>query len=160
VLNAARIESTNGDFEYYTEGITASVSLILENMDKERIAVAEALGFRAMTAREWLYIAYDAAGRTLFEAMLNNRGYDGIMAPKTILHRYITEDVPMSLVPIASLGRFCDVPTPTIDAIILLGSILHQKDYWACGRTFERMGLTGMTLKELRTFIIEGIRIS
>ena len=33
VLNAARIESTNGDFEYYTEGITASVSLILENMD-------------------------------------------------------------------------------------------------------------------------------
>ena len=76
--------STNGDFEYYTEGITASVSLILENMDKERIAVAEALGFRAMTAREWLYIAYDAAGRTLFEAMLNNRGYDGIMAPKTI----------------------------------------------------------------------------
>ncbi|MGI6733250.1 MAG: NAD/NADP octopine/nopaline dehydrogenase family protein [Anaerovoracaceae bacterium] len=158
VLNAARIESTNGDFEYYTEGITASVSLILENIDKERIAVAEALGFRAMTAREWLYIAYDAAGRTLLEAMLNNRGYDGIMAPKTILHRYITEDVPMSLVPIASLGRFCNVPTPTIDAIILLGSILHQKDYWACGRTLERMGLTGMTLKELRSFIIEGKR--
>ncbi len=156
VLNAGRIESTNGDFEYYTEGITASVSLILEKMDRERVCVAEALGFRAMTAREWLYIAYDAAGRTLIEAMRNNRGYDGIMAPKTILHRYITEDVPMSLVPIASLGRFCNVPTPTIDSIILLASILHETDYWACGRTVEQMGLTGMTLKQLRSFITEG----
>lgn len=158
VLNAGRIESTNGDFEYYTEGITASVSLILEKMDRERVCVAEALGFRAMTAREWLYIAYDSAGRTLFEAMRNNRGYDGIMAPKTILHRYMTEDIPMSLVSIASLGRFCDVPTPTIDSIILLGSILHEKDYWECGRTVDRMGLTGMSLRELRSFIIEGRR--
>jgi len=57
VLNAARIESTNGDFDYYTEGITPTMSLILESMDAERVTVAEALGFRAMTAREWLYIA-------------------------------------------------------------------------------------------------------
>ncbi len=156
VLNAGRIESTNGDFEYYTEGITSSVSLILEKMDNERVCVAEALGFRAMKAREWLYIAYDAAGRTLFEAIRNNRGYDGIMAPKTILHRYITEDVPMSLVPIASLGRFCNVPTPTIDSIILLASILHDTDYWACGRTVEQMGIKNMSLKQLRKFITEG----
>ncbi|HZK02283.1 MAG TPA: NAD/NADP octopine/nopaline dehydrogenase family protein [Anaerovoracaceae bacterium] len=158
VLNAARIESTSGDFEYYTDGITASISLILEKIDKERVNVAEALGFRAMTAREWLYIAYDSAGRTLFEAMRNNRGYDGIMAPKTIAHRYITEDVPMSLVPIASLGRFSGVETPVIDTIIMLASILHEKDYWECGRTIEKMGLTGMTLRELRSFTIEGKR--
>lgn len=160
VLNAGRIESTSGDFEYYTDGISPSVSLILEKMDKERVSVAEALGFRAMTAREWLYIAYDSAGRTLFEAMRNNRGYDGIMAPKTLLHRYITEDVPMSLVPIASLGKFCEVETPAIDAVILLASILHGKDYWQCGRTVEKMGLEGMTLKDLQSFIIEGKRNS
>lgn len=158
VLNAGRIESTSGDFEYYTDGISPSVSLILEKMDKERISVAEALGFRAMTAREWLYIAYNSAGRTLFEAMRNNRGYDGIMAPKTLSHRYITEDVPMSLVPIASLGKFCEVETPAIDAVILLASILHRKDYWQCGRTVEKMGLAGMTLKDLQSFIIEGKR--
>ncbi len=160
VLNAGRIESTSGDFEYYTDGISPSVSLILEKMDKERVSVAEALGFRAMTAREWLYIAYDSAGRTLFEAMRNNRGYDGIMAPKTLLHRYITEDVPMSLVPIASLGKFCEVETPAIDAVILLASILHGKNYWQCGRTVEKMGLEGMTLKDLQSFIIEGKRNS
>lgn len=156
VLNAGRIESTNGDFDYYTEGITPSVALILDKMDEERVHVAGALGFRAMTAREWLYIAYDAAGRTLHEAMRNNRGYDGIKAPKTVFHRYIMEDIPMSLVPIASLGRLSNVPTPTIDSIILLGSILHQTDYWALGRTVEKMGLMGMSLKEIRRFITEG----
>lgn len=106
LLNAARIESTCGDFDYYTEGITPAVSLVLEAMDNERVKVAEALGFRAMSAREWLYVAYDAAGRTLYEAMRANRGYDGIKAPKTVYHRYISEDVPMSLVPLASLGPF------------------------------------------------------
>ena len=156
VLNAARIESTNGDFDYYTEGITPAVSLILERMDQERVAVAEALGFRAMSAREWLYIAYDAAGRTLHEAMRANRGYDGIKAPKTVYHRYISEDIPMSLVPIASIGREIGVPTPAVDSIILLGSILHGVDYWTVGRTTERLGLAGKSLKQIRRFILEG----
>lgn len=156
VLNAARIESTNGDFDYYTEGITPAVSLILESMDRERVQVAEALGFRAMSAREWLYIAYDAAGRTLYEAMRANRGYDGIKAPKTIYHRYITEDIPMSLVPIASLGQLVNVPTPAIDSIILLGSMLHGVDYRTEGRTASSLGLAGKTLKDIRHFILDG----
>ena len=156
VLNAARIESTNGEFDYYTEGITPAVSFILEAMDRERIAVAEALGFRAMSAREWLYIAYDAAGRTLHEAMRANRGYDGIKAPKTVYHRYISEDVPMSLVPISSLGQLVGVPTPTIDAIILLASTLHQVDYRSQGRTADSLGLAGMNLKQIRRFILDG----
>ncbi len=151
VLNAGRIESTSGDFDYYTDGITPSVALILEEMDRERVRVAEGIGFRAMSAREWLYIAYDAA-----EAMRANRGYDGIKAPKTIFHRYISEDIPMSLIPIASLGRLVNVQTPTIDSIILLGSILHGENFWATGRTAERLGLAGLTLKQIRRFILEG----
>lgn len=156
VLNSARIESTNGDFDYYTEGITPAISMILESMDKERVQVAEGLGFRAMTAREWLYIAYDAAGRTLYEAMRANRGYDGIKAPKTVFHRYISEDIPMSLVPIASLGEMVGVATPSIDSIIHLGSVLHGVDYRAEGRTTQTLGLAGKSLKEIRQFILEG----
>ncbi|MBP6964744.1 MAG: NAD/NADP octopine/nopaline dehydrogenase family protein [Armatimonadetes bacterium] len=156
VLNGARIESTHGDFDYYTEGITPTMSLILEDMDRERVAVAEALGFRCMSAREWLYVAYDAAGPTLYEAMRANRGYDGIKAPKTLYTRYISEDIPMSLVPIASIGDMVGVPTPTTKAIIHLGSLLHQCDYWAQGRTAERLGLSGLTLKQVRRLVLEG----
>ena len=44
-------------------------------------------------------------GDTLFEAIQNQTGYYGINAPSTLQHRYISEDVPMSLVPIAALER-------------------------------------------------------
>ncbi|MGQ9698747.1 MAG: NAD/NADP octopine/nopaline dehydrogenase family protein [Armatimonadota bacterium] len=156
VLNAARIEATRGEFEYYTEGVTPSVSRVLEALDSERVAVAEALGFRAMTAREWLYVAYAAAGPDLYTAMMANPGYQGIRAPLTIYHRYITEDVPMSLVPIASLGEMLDVPTPTIREIIHLANLMHGRDYWAEGRTVERLGLKGLSVKDIRHLVLEG----
>jgi opine dehydrogenase len=156
VLNAARIESTHGEFDYYTEGVTPAVARVLEAIDNERVAVAEALGFHAMTAREWLYVAYDAVGPDLYTAMMANSGYAGIRAPLTIYNRYITEDVPMSLVPIASLGQMLGVPTPTICEIIHLASLMHACDYWKEGRTVERLGLSGLTLEQIRHLVLEG----
>ena len=156
VLNCARIESTHGDFEYYIDGITPSVALILDKLDAERVAVGAALGFNCMSAREWLYIAYDAAGKTLHDAIRANMGYYGIKAPNRIDHRYIWEDVPMSLVPIASIGEMLGVPCPTINAIIHLANLLHQCDYWQTGRTVEKLGLAGMTLQQIRRSVLEG----
>lgn len=156
ILNAGRIESTRGNFQYYIEGITPSIALILEEMDKERVAVASALGIRSLTAREWLYIAYDAVGKTLYEAMQNNDGYKGIMAPPTLDTRYIEEDVPMSLVPIASLGDMLGVPTPTIKAIIHLANIVHKCNYWEKGRTVDKLGLAGLSVKEIIRLVMEG----
>jgi len=156
VLNAARIEATRGEFDYYTEGVTTSVARILEELDTERVRVAEEMGFRAMTAREWLYVAYSAAGPDLFTAMMANPGYTGIRAPLTIHHRYITEDVPMSLVPIASLGELLGVPTPTMREIIHLAGLLHGCDYWRTGRTVERLGLSGLKVCHIRHLVLEG----
>ncbi|MGE5549809.1 MAG: NAD/NADP octopine/nopaline dehydrogenase family protein [Bacteroidota bacterium] len=156
VLNAARIESTRGEFQFYMEGITPSVARILEAVDAERVAVAEALGIRAMTAREWLYVAYDAAGKTLYDAIRNNPGYEGITAPAFVDHRYIWEDVPMSLVPIASLGDLVGVETKTIRAVIYLASLANGTDYWAEGRTVKHMGLEGLTVREIRHLALEG----
>lgn len=154
ILNAARIESTHGEFDYYIEGVTPSIALILEEVDRERIRVAEALGVRAITAREWLYSAYDVSGRDLFEAIQNNAGYRGIRAPSTIYHRYITEDVPTSLVPMASLGRMLGVSTPTIDSLIHLACVLHRRDYWKEGRTVEKLGLQGLSIKEIHALVV------
>jgi opine dehydrogenase len=156
VLNAARIESTRGNFEYYIEGVTPSVAIVLEKLDVERVSVAEAMGFRAMTAREWLYVAYDVAGRNLFEAINSNPGYYGIRAPHSIYHRYITEDVPMSLVPIASMGDELSVQTPMTDSMIDLACALHETDYRRSGRTSEKLGLKGLDLKAMRRLVLEG----
>ena len=125
-------------------------------MDRERVTVASALGIRALTAREWLYIAYDAIGRTLYEAMQNNEGYKGIMAPPTLDTRYIDEDVPMSLVPIASMGDMLGVPTPTIRAIIHLANVMRNCNYWENGRTVERLGIADLSVKDIIGLVMEG----
>jgi opine dehydrogenase len=154
ILNAARIEDTHGDFEYYVEGVTPAVATVLEAIDRERVEVASALGIRANTAREWLYLAYDAAGKTLFDAMRANTGYNGIKAPGTVNQRYITEDVPTSLVPIAAIGEMLGVQTPTMRAMIHLASVMHGVDYWAEGRTVDRLGIRGMSVKDIRFLVV------
>lgn len=153
ILNTGWIEDIS-EFQFYIQGVTPSVARVLEKIDAERVAVAEALGIRALSAREWLYLAYSAAGNNLHDAMRANPGYRGIMAPTNLNMRYITEDVPTSLVPIASVGEMFKIPTPTIRSIIHLASIIHNCDYWEEGRTVERLGIAGMTLKELRLLAI------
>ncbi|MBN1835785.1 MAG: NAD/NADP octopine/nopaline dehydrogenase family protein [Spirochaetales bacterium] len=156
ILNAGRIEDTHGDFDYYVQGVTPTVASVLEAVDRERVAVAGALGIRAHSAREWLYFSYDAAGKTLLDAIHANRAYVGIKAPPTMQHRYISEDVPASLVPIASIGEMLGVQTPTIRALIRMASVMHDVDYWATGRTVDKLGLEGLSVKEIR-FLIAGV---
>jgi len=156
ILNAGRIESTRGNYQFYVEGLTPSIARVLEALDRERVTVAAALGVRATSAREWLQAAYNATGSSLYEAMLNNPGYYGITAPANLEHRYIFEDVPMSLVPIAELGHAFGVTTLAIDTMVRLASIIHGVNYRSRGRTLERLGLAGMTLDEVRRFVETG----
>jgi len=153
ILNAGWIEDDE-DFKFYHQGSTESVTRVLESADKERISVAEALGIRAISAYQWFYMAYGTHGDSLYESMRKNPGYRGILAPKTLKVRYIEEDVPCSLVPIASVGKMFGVPTPTIDCLIHLASLLNRKDYWSEGRTVEKLGISKMSLRDLRLLAI------
>lgn len=62
-------------------------------------------------------MAYDAKGENLYEAIHANPGYYGITAPNRLEHRYIFEDVPMSLVPIAAWGKRYGVETRAIERL-------------------------------------------
>jgi opine dehydrogenase len=158
LLNAGRIESTGGEFQFYIDGVTPSVARVLEALDRERVTVAASLGIRARTGMEWLRMAYDAKGEDLHEAIHNQPGYRGIRAPATLNHRYITEDVPMSLVPIAALGQQYGVSVRGIDSIIRLACIIHRTDYWRRGRTLESLGIKELSVGEIMRYVMEGDR--
>lgn len=157
LLNAGWIEATHGDYQFYIDGVTPSVARMLEVLDRERVTVASALGIRARTALEWLKLAYDTDGEDLHEAIHNQPGYYGIKAPPTLNHRYIFEDIPMSLVPIASLGMRYGVSVRGMESIIRIGSIIHRTDYWRRGRTVEKLGLEQWSVSELTRFVQEGV---
>jgi opine dehydrogenase len=90
------------------------------------------------------------------EAIHNQPGYYGIKAPSTLNHRYIFEDVPMSLVPIASLGQHYGVSVRGMDSIIRLACIVHRTDYWRRGRTLDKLGIGGLSVSELTRYVNEG----
>ncbi len=156
LLNAARIETTVGKFEFYLEGISPSVAKVLEKVDEERCRVMKIFGVEPMTSEEWLNYAYNVTGRNLYEMIHNNSGYQGIFAPPSIWNRYILEDVPMSLVPISSFGKEFGVPTPTIDSMIHIANVMMEMDFWKSGRTVERLGLKGKDIDEILKIVEVG----
>jgi opine dehydrogenase len=158
LLNAGWIEATHGDYQFYIDGVTPSVARVLEVLDRERVTVASSLGLRARTAMEWLQMAYNTTGEDLHEAIHNQPGYYGIKAPTTLNHRYIFEDVPMSLVPIASLGQRFGVSVRGMDSIIRLACIVHRTDYWRRGRTVDKLGIGDLSVSELTRYVNEGTR--
>jgi opine dehydrogenase len=62
IFNAGWIEATKGEFQFYLDGVTPTVARLMEVLDRERATVAAAVGVRAITARKWLKIAYNAEG--------------------------------------------------------------------------------------------------
>jgi len=156
VLNASWIEEKQGDFDYYLQGVGPSVARVLETLDRERIKIAGSLGIEATSAKNWLYNAYSASGRNLYEAIHSNPGYTGIKAPQRLHHRYIEEDVPMSLVPMVSIGKMLGVETPTMESIIHIASIMRDFDFWKIGRTADKLGLRGMSIKDIRFLAVSG----
>lgn len=160
LLNAGRIETTLGEFQFYVDGVSPSVARVLEVLDRERVTVASSLGIRARTALEWLQMAYHATGDDLYDAIHNQPGYYGIQAPPTLNHRYITEDVPMSLVPIAALADSYGVSVRGMESIIRLACIVHRTDYWRRGRTLDKLGIKDWSVSEITNYVLEGTRYS
>lgn len=156
ILNCGRIEDTKGNFQYYIEGITPAVAKIIEQVDYERMLVAKALKIDVLSLKDWLEYTYNTHGDTLCQALKNTNGYYGIMAPENLDTRYIFEDVPQSLVPIWDMAKHLMIPTPTIDSMIHLASVLHNTDYYLSGRTIADMGLEGLSLEGIKEFVRTG----
>jgi len=160
VLNAGRIENTSGNFMFYWEGMTESVCRVMERVDEERINVAAKMGVRAQTTLDYLrqYYSSEEPGDSLHDFVTKSRvhGGHGPDAPKDLYHRYITEDVPNGLVPVWSFGKLAGVAVPTVDAVILLSSILNSTDYFREGRTVDKMGLSELSPHQILELVKVG----
>lgn len=145
-------------YDYYIETMTPGVVKIIEEVDRERMTIARALGAETFSARTWLCEAYQLMEAPLYEMLQSNSAYQGIPGPMDIRARYITEDVPTGLVPMEAFAQLYRISTPTISALISLANTLIGENYRASGRNLECLGLTGMTLLEIKSFIQEGFR--
>ena len=128
----------------------------LEKLDEERLSVANAFSVSVRSVLDWMEEAYEVKASSVYEAVQANPGYEGILAPRTLNTRYIFEDIPFSLVPLASLAQIAGIEVPLIESAITMASALHGIDYRATGRTAEMMGISGMTPEEITHFVLNG----
>ena len=150
LLNAGLLERTGGDFLFYEEGVTEGVGRLIEAVDRERLAIAAALdvpvlsepaiGKRQGYMREENYsTGYSTAP-----------GFLGIKAQSSLDHRYLTEDVGYSLVFLTDLAARLGVPTPVMDSVTTIASVVLARDFRAEGaRTVTTLGLDGLTREQL-----------
>ncbi len=161
LLNAGRIERKEGGFTFYDEGTTPGVGHVIDELDRERLNVMEALGVEPIS---FLQVFYEY-GATTDEALKTGSAYRAlkaseankeIMVPRSLKDRYLAEDIPFGLVPMAALGDLAGVPTPVIDSLITLAGIVNVTDYSNCGLTLERMGLSGLDIQSIKKYLHEG----
>ena len=81
-----------------------------------------------------------------------------ITGPDSIWNRYLTEDCPNGLVPWSELGKLCGVPTPTMDAIISIYSLVHERDWREQGLRLDVLGLDGMTVEQIGRYLKKGTK--
>ena len=151
LLNAGRIDYSNGEFWLYKEGITKHTINVLKAVESERKALGRALGFEVEGARESRinrgYLEDDKS-KTLQELFNTSEVFCAIKGPTSVTNRYITEDISTGLVLWSNLGKILNVPTPNIDAIIVLGGTLLNTDFYKEGLTLDKLGMDNVNNKE------------
>jgi len=150
--NAARIETTGGDFLFYEEGVSDSVGRLIEALDKERIAIGQELGLAILPDPEMGMRQGYMLEANYGSGYRKAPGFLGIGAQPQLDHRYLNEDVGYGLVFMSKLGQQIGVATPAIDAVIVVASIVMARDYRAEAlRTPESLGIADRSAEALAT---------
>lgn len=150
LLNAGRVDHDE-DFLFYEEGVTQSVGRAIEAVDRERLALAEALGVSILSEPELGVRQEYMKEQNYTTGYSTAPGFLGINAPQTMDNRYVTEDVGYGHIFLTDLGRKLGVDTPVMEAMITLAGVILQRDFRAeSARTLADLGLDGLSIDELR----------
>ncbi len=151
LLNASRIENTDGDFLFYTDGVTPASAKLIETIDNERVALGRALGVDIVPDPELGLRQGYLSEATYLKGYNQGVGFAKSQAPKSLDFRYLTEDVPYGLVFDSELAKQVGVPTPAIDTVISMASIILATDFRAQGKRLPKdLGFGDLTLEQVR----------
>jgi opine dehydrogenase len=156
LLNAGRIERSRGEFYFYEEGVTPAVCQLIYAVDRERRAVASALGFDLPPVDEAFHRAGFGPQGDLWAAINGSRMLTQLRAPGSLETRWLSEDVPYGLCAWVSLGERFRVPTPILRSLIQLISATVGIDFWKSARTVTELGIGEMRKEQLLCFVQTG----
>lgn len=149
LMNAGRIEKSRGEFYFYDEGVSPGVCRVVEQIDRERLAIGAALGVALRPAAEGFHHAGFGPKGDLWSTINGSRMLTQLRAPGSLDSRWITEDVPYGLGTWIALAEACGIACPNMRAIVRLCSALLGRDFETEVRDLNRLGLAGMSASEI-----------
>ena len=134
---------------------------VIGAVDSEYLAIRTALDLSDLTPYEDFLVQQGLAaakGATLYETIQNSllATVEFKCGPDALEHRFVSEDVPFSLVLASSLAAEVGVDTPVIDGLIAIATAASGHDYRSNGRTVADWGLDGAGIAGLRAAVKEG----
>ena len=155
LFSASRIEHSKGEFYMYREAFTPSVKNVIKLLDVEKNKILNTFGCESLDyfdAAKWRNeedLSKDAM--EVFESFAesSNKG------PSVINHRYITEDVPIGLGLLISIGDICGVDTSIPKSIMGLASALLGRNLKEESRTIqELLGKEDVSVEDIKNAIL------
>ncbi len=157
ILNAGAVDSRKDDFHLYRDGTTKSIARAIKAVFEEVSRVGEAVGVKMLGyPEETFWLKSTIMGHYFKTPFDMESASAGISGPASMTSRYVTEDIPYGLVPVAGLAFSYGVDIPIIDATICLASVINQADYYGEGRSLGELGIAGLSREELNEILKEG----
>lgn len=151
LMNAAPLEHFE-KWDIHNEGTQASVRLVTNALDAERVRIRETMGYGGphfplqdhYNSDRWMY--GDAHKRLVDSG--DWREHIDLRS-----HRYMLEDTALGLAFQASVARYAGVDAPLSHGLLAIASAILGQDLRHGPRTFESLGLAAMTPEELRAVL-------
>ena len=155
-------------YSMYSHGLCPSICRVQYQFYQEQVAIAKEIGIdypkwdyemffsrRSILTQE--YMGLDENGKDNVVFPLDKPCDEGNTGPNDINHRYITEDIPVGCKIYHDLGVKFGVPTPIIDAMIVIGGAFHEKSFYKETKyNLDYLGIGHMTKEQLRDYLYTG----
>lgn len=154
LANLSRMES--GEIWCGYQNTTESVSNLAESLDKERVAVAEALGLKVP---DIITYAGGEAGNSVKEIFQPNSYKEFTRnGPREVGHRYIEEEIPHNLVTLEKLAQKVGVPTPFVTNVIDIFIALRRRNYRQLNTMYSALNGDAMSAEDVLALFENGFR--
>lgn len=143
LCNMTRME--NGEAWQQYANITSAVGRLMEALDAERLAIAEAFGVKVRILRRHFHLSFHVPEGPVAEMAAHlATGRTDPLAPATLDTRYITEDLPYGIAVTETLARIAGVAAPLHTAGVEMFNALCGEDFRAANTLLPALGLAGM----------------
>lgn len=156
LCNMTRME--HGETWGQGANITPNVGRLLEQLDAERLAIAEVLGLQVRTIFDHFHFSYHVPRASISEMnqVMHLQGIGGV-GPATADSRYATEDVPYGLHATAVLADLVGRPATLHRAGVQIFSALYGRDFASENTLLSEMAFDTLTLEQLKKACVTGV---